>query len=35
MLDGTMLGDDRFEVMYSDAKPGITAVGTNVYTRQK
>jgi hypothetical protein len=35
MLDGTMLGDDRFEVMYSDAKLGVTAVGTNVYTRQK
>ncbi|MFO1159346.1 MAG: hypothetical protein U1E60_10950 [Reyranellaceae bacterium] len=35
ILDGTMSGDDKFEVLYSDAKPNLIAVGTNEYTRQK
>jgi hypothetical protein len=35
ILDGTMSGDDTFEVLYADSKPNLSAVGTNLYTRQK
>lgn len=35
ILDGVMSGDDKFEVLFSDAKPNLIAVGTNEYTRQK
>jgi hypothetical protein len=35
VLDGVMLSNDSFEVFYVDIKPGLTAVGTNLYTRQK
>lgn len=35
VLDGNMLSGDKFEVLYSDAKPDFVAVGTNEYTREK
>ena len=35
VLDGVMLSNDTCEVFYVDVKPGLTAVGTNLYTRQK
>lgn len=35
MADGTLLSNDTFEILYSEAKGGVTAVGTNFYTRQK
>jgi hypothetical protein len=35
MIDATLLNNDTFEMFYVETKGGVTAVGTNFYTRQK